>query len=334
MDVVIIDANDTSAFGDWFGPLRASDVDAWPEDPGWAEAEIGAFVRRQEGFEWVLGAARDARGHAVGALRVRMPTTDNLRVATLGVDVHPGHRGQGVGRALLQCGERIATERGRTVLLARTEGHGAPERSRDAAFARAAGYTAALTNVRRDLRLPMEGARLVELESACAPHAAGYEIVTWLGACPDELVAGRARLAQVISTDAPHGALEMEGELWDDERVRNWEQTVADMGRELACAGAIEVATDELVGFSDAGLPRHGEDLAYQFDTVVSPGHRGHRLGLLVKIANLRSVLEQAPTTRRICTWNALGNDPMIRLNELLGFEVVGGAIEWQKALG
>lgn len=126
----------------------------------------------------------------------------------------------------------------------------------------------------------------------------------------------------------------MEGEDWDVDRLRNWVQTVADMGRKLACAGAIEVATGELVGFTVIGLPRASEHIAAQFGTVVAPNHRGHRLGILVKIANLRNVAELAPPTRRVRTWNALGNDPMIRLNVALGFEVTGGAIDWHKTLG
>jgi GNAT superfamily N-acetyltransferase len=57
-----------------------------------------------------------------------------------------------------------------------------------------------------------------------------------------------------------------------------------------------------------------------QFDTIVLPEHRGHRLGMLVKAANLLQVRRAAPTATSIVTWNAAENRHMLAVNEALGF--------------
>ncbi len=73
---------------------------------------------------------------------------------------------------------------------------------------------------------------------------------------------------------------------------------------------------------------------AWQEITIVDPAHRGHRLGLAVKLANLDFLAERAPDVRTIRTSNAQENAPMIAVNDMLGFEIVGVGMFWQKKLG
>jgi RimJ/RimL family protein N-acetyltransferase len=54
--------------------------------------------------------------------------------------------------------------------------------------------------------------------------------------------------------------------------------------------------------------------------------HRGHRLGLLAKIAMLELLAEREPQLTRILTGNADGNERMIAINADLGFRVLD---EW-----
>ena len=67
--------------------------------------------------------------------------------------------------------------------------------------------------------------------------------------------------------------------------------------------------------------------------TVVHPEHRGHRLGLAIKLANIDVLARQAPDVRVIVTGNAAVNAPMIAVNDMMGFEVVGEGHFWQKHL-
>jgi RimJ/RimL family protein N-acetyltransferase len=57
---------------------------------------------------------------------------------------------------------------------------------------------------------------------------------------------------------------------------------------------------------------------------MVTRPHRGHRLGLLVKVAMMDRLAEAEPQVERIVTWNNADNEHMIGINEALGYEVAG----------
>ena len=105
------------------------------------------------------------------------------------------------------------------------------------------------------------------------------------------------------------------------------------MGRRLSVAAALERSSGRAVAFSELTVPRTAPELAYQWDTLVLPAHRGHRLGLLVKLANLARLAELSPATTEVVTWNARDNEPMIAVNESLGARVTALGRTWQKRL-
>jgi len=76
-------------------------------------------------------------------------------------------------------------------------------------------------------------------------------------------------------------------------------------------------------------LPHRG----HQLDTSVLAAHRGHRLGLLLKISMLRWLAEEEPQLQFLDTWNAVSNDHMISVNEALGYEPIATASVFQRSL-
>ena len=58
--------------------------------------------------------------------------------------------------------------------------------------------------------------------------------------------------------------------------------------------------------------------------------HRGHRLGLLVKVAMLEWLAEREPQLTRIVTGNADGNEHMIAINDELGYTVLDRWPSWE----
>jgi RimJ/RimL family protein N-acetyltransferase len=58
--------------------------------------------------------------------------------------------------------------------------------------------------------------------------------------------------------------------------------------------------------------------------TAVIRKHRGHRLGLLVKIAMMDLLATEEPRLARIATWNTESNQHMIAVNEALGYTILG----------
>ena len=72
---------------------------------------------------------------------------------------------------------------------------------------------------------------------------------------------------------------------------------------------------------------------AWQEITLVHPGHRGRRLGMLVKLENLLAAIADEPALRHIDTWNAAENTHMIAINEAMGFRPVDAWVSWQQEI-
>lgn len=84
----------------------------------------------------------------------------------------------------------------------------------------------------------------------------------------------------------------------------------------------------------ELALPQDHPHEAWQWATLVLREHRGHRLGLAVKLANLDYLATCVPEVRVVTTGNARENGQMIALNDMLGFEVVADGTFWQKERG
>jgi hypothetical protein len=91
--------------------------------------------------------------------------------------------------------------------------------------------------------------------------------------------------------------------------------------------------TGELAGQTIVIIPAAQPWFAHQLDTSVVRIHRGHRLGMALKIAMVRALAQAEPQARTLGTWNAASNEHMIGINESLGYRVVSRAIGWQKHL-
>jgi GNAT superfamily N-acetyltransferase len=309
------------------------------------------FWRGSEYEERQLFIARQGR-ETVGTCSVTLPLRENTSTAGINILVAPPFRRQGWGRRLLEHAEAVAVGRGRTsldgycevpaelvdraerLLPARSGAGGLPMGDPAIAFAAGCGYE--LEQVERASRrnLPVPPDHLQELEAAATSRAAGYSLVTWGDACPDELVAEYAILRNRMSTDVPMAGLGWEAEDWDAARVRYEEQTNSRGGVQVQVAAARHVFSGQLVAYTVLNWRPGVPASITQQDTLVSAEHRGKNLGLLIKAANLRAAQDRWPAARSVLTWNAVENQHMLAINTMLGFRPAGYEGEWQKRLG
>jgi GNAT superfamily N-acetyltransferase len=264
-------------------------------------------------------------GHPVGYLLLGLPQLDNLTVAEVELRVLPGYRRRGVGRALLDRAIDRAGALGRRHLV----GGSVQTRPDGGAFAEAVGARPALQQIRSRLDLSAaDPARLDALLADAWKHAAGYQLVQWVGVPPDDIIDDVAALGSRFNLDAPTGDLELEAEQLDADRIRRAEASNLTRGRETYNSG---VRRDgRLVGWTAiAGLLAEPHR-AWQQITLVLPEHRGHRLGLVLKLENLRLVRARRPELQFIDTLNALSNEHMTAINRTIGFDPAESTIEWQ----
>jgi hypothetical protein len=162
---------------------------------------------------------------------------------------------------------------------------------------------------------------------------ADYTLHTWFGPTPEEFVAGRAVLSSRFVGEAPLGDIEWEPEKIDVARVRQHERSAAARGHRDYHAMVRHEPTGELVAWSELVGYACQRDTMDQEITLVLPEHRGHRLGLLTKLANLRQAMSGVPELTTVHTWNAVENAHMIAINEQLGFRLVDLWDAWQQSL-
>lgn len=265
-----------------------------------------------------------------------LPLLDSPDHAQVGISTAPEHRRRGHGTAMLAVVEDAVRAQGRTVLSGEAAwayelgsgGEGSPGLE----FALARGYRLGLGDVLRVLRLPVEEGLLAELAADAARYHSAYSLRSWVGPIPDDLVHGWAELSSTLMTEAPTGDLEREREAVDIEALREGEELTRKQGRTKYNTVALDVAGN-VVAYTDIATTVHEPGRAYQWGTLVRRDHRGYRLGMAVKVANLALLQRESPFTRQVLTWNAEVNGHMIGVNERLGYVAVERSGEFQKRL-
>lgn len=319
-----------------YADLFGDDSHAFSYRQAWAN------WRSQEGVEESLRPLALLDGVPAGRGYASRSLLEAQTVAELDVLVLPRARGRGVGTALADRMLEAMAARGVTTFQAWISHFPAPGPvlASPTGFGEIAAETPAVRMLQRygfaleqlermsELRLPVAsarlGAHLAEAEASAHPR---YRLETWQGRTPPERFDGLADLHARMSTDAPAAGLDHEPEQWDAARLAKYEDGQIEGGRTVLRAIAVDAATDAPVAFTTlVSAPAAW----YQHDTLVHAEHRGHRLGMLVKAANLLALAELQPEAA-VRTWNATENRPMLAVNEALGFERIVDEGAWQR---
>lgn len=314
--ITALDVADDEAYAA-FHALYARSIDA-ELDPPWEFRELRLKLAGDEYVATVALVAVDD-GEPVGGAWAELTLKDNLQNAFATVFVAPGHRRRGIGSALWSDLAAALRQRGRAIVAGEAVKRVDEPESGSERFAEKLGFRVDLVNAVRELPLPTE--------PPPAPARDGYELVAWRGLAPEQWRAEYAHLRSLITQEAPLGDVAWENEYWDSARLeleaRQWQES----GR-LAQIVAAVAPDGALVGHTQLIVPDSSDEV-YQWDTLVLPEHRGHGLGLSLKAAAMREAEDLLAGRRRITTWNAASNTPMIAVNERLGYRLIGYATEY-----
>ncbi|MER3389147.1 MAG: GNAT family N-acetyltransferase [Microcella sp.] len=339
------DAGDFVAAIDVRNTVNAHDSgtrdDVRPADellPGWRKQEFEPkrmLVARLDGRIVCRGVAEFRLGEA----------TDT---AWLHVEVLPEVRGRGVGRAMAEQLEQLARDEGRTKaivyapswraggerLTAPTGFGHVPADSRETRLLLSLGYRLEQVERGSRLRLPVAPSLLdALLEDASAAAGADYRVHLWGAYTPAEWREDICHLLTRMSIDAPSAGLEEAEDPWTVERLLADEREEADGPRTPFVAAVEHVPSGRLAGFTELIAPAERDRPVDQEDTIVLVEHRGRRLGMLLKAANLAQLERLRPGHPAVLTYNAEENRHMLAVNKALGFTpfVYEGA--WRKDL-
>lgn len=254
------------------------------------------------------------------------------------VNVLAAHRGHGIGSALAAQVEALARADGRRKIVtffpspdapgdrieAPTGFGSVPADNPEVQFALRHGYR--LEQVERGSRLSLPVSVTVE-------PPADYRLHYWINNTPPEWLDQMALLNTRMSTDAPTAGLEEPEDVVTVERLLEQEAGIARNPRSYLNAAVEHVPTGVLAGFTTMSVPAEPERSVNQYSTLVLKEHRGHRLGMLLKVANLDHLQRVRPGHPSIVTFNAEENRYMLDVNEKIGFVPMGYEGAWRKDL-
>jgi GNAT superfamily N-acetyltransferase len=337
MEIIELDPADGDLVSGAFDVMRATHAADHPENPAPHRATFIAGLSYPPPDEDEAHFVAVEDGQVLALLGIGMPNRGNLHFGWAWINVHPDHRRKGIGSALVDHYIAYARERGRTELTLDTHmsWEGGFERSKAGQlFNEKHGFKLALTWINRRCAVDALDADTEQalLEKAQAAAGDEYEIISWIGRTPEELVETMARIDSTILAEVPLGDLELEPETVDAELKNAKADRSEAMGMKMVQTVARYRGSGEVVANTCVFIHDDGEfPDAYQGITIVDKDHRGHRLGLLLKIVNLRLVRENFPHIRAIWTDNADVNAPMIDINVTLGYEIVDAGGEFQR---
>lgn len=314
-------------------------------DFAYSARELAAMYADTERNRWALVLAYDG-DRCVGLASVQLPEWDNRHMLSIDLRIDPASdAGEVLDGLWSVVADLMATESTRDTVIvwvpsARVaegstprSGAGHVRRTPVTDWLLAHGFILEQVEIASTLEVAegLVGAEALEGESADP----GYDVISWVGVTPPELRDAMAVQRARMSTDVPSGEIAIEPEIWDAARVRDEDQVILAMGRSMIWSVAVEQATGAVVAHTlilavDEGLP----EVAFQEDTLVQAAHRGHGLGLRVKVANLRRLASERPGVRRIHTWNADENSWMLAINRQLGFRATSTMGCWQLRRG
>lgn len=326
---------DPALFEEWHEVYRRADSHERETATPWTLDEVRVAMESPDPRRGRVDLAGLVDGRVVAVASMSWPLQDNPDLVLLQVYVDPPVRRRGHGRAMLAAVEKRARGLGRTLLIGEAawpfdlgpEGAGWP----GTAFARSHGYTLALGDVQRRLPLPVDAAMLDRLDAEVAAYLDGYTLRQFVGPVPEDLMEAYAVLDSAVDTEAPTGDLAIEPTKPDPAAVRAQNDQLIAQRRTRCATFAFRGA--EPAAFTEIVVVGHEPGRSYQWGTLVRREHRGHRLGLATKVANLRLLQREFPAITHVLTWNAESNDHMIAINDAVGFRPVGRMGEFQKRL-
>lgn len=328
MELVTVDGRDTEVFERFFR-LR--------DDVRRAEQEFPTGLGLEEARVLFAGEHSDMRVDGLGLVDgdtwlgivwLDWWLQENTHLVEVELAVTPAYRRTGVATRLLEAVEDRARSEGRRLLTGFVDGDAATGESSGTAFAAARGFVRSHVELHQVIELPLSDEQISRLERPID----GYSFVRWREHTPEEWLEQFADALSSAAADIPHGDSDIETYRWTPERIREVEARRLKQGR--FCHTTVVVDADgQLAAYTQMGGAANDPKRLYQWDTFVKREHRGRRLGMAVKIPNLRSLQAELDQPAVLHTWNAPENAPMIAVNDHLGFRPVAQRSTWQRDL-
>ncbi len=329
-----VDMDDAAEFHRWYEIHHEAEIFERPADPPLlSEHEAAVMFSEPDPAAEVTAYASFDGDTMVASGFTAFTLLDNTDKGFVAIGVAPPLRRRGLGSAALSHVIEVSRRAGRNVVLSQawlpfSQRGSHPYRL----FAEKNGFTLADVEIRRDLPLPVPLDRLGSWRDEAAPSHVAYRLETYVDDVPDPRVDSFCRIMNQLATDAPTGDVEFEEEETTPTTFRQRQVNLEQMNIATYITLAVD-SSGETAAYTTLAIPRDRPGVVNQWGTLVHRDHRGHRLGLAVKAANLMAVQEAFPDRTFVTTCNAETNTHMVDINERMGFGPVEVLAVFQRRL-
>jgi GNAT superfamily N-acetyltransferase len=135
---------------------------------------------------------------------------------------------------------------------------------------------------------------------------------------PDSILEDYCKVYTEVLNQAPRDQLTHSDEVFTPEKWRKLEE---ESGRTWISAVALS-QNGEIAGLTDVGYDMSTPTIVYQYLTGVQDNYRGRGLGKWLKAAMLQKIRDDYSDVEVISTSNATTNEPMLAINQKMGFRM------------
>jgi GNAT superfamily N-acetyltransferase len=295
---------------------QVDDPDAFPPIPEMLAGQMryGWDLEPEEHYLYIP----EETAEPVGVLVLDKPTRDNLHLVWVQITVHSDHRRRGHGSVIMNEALRRTREAGRNTIWVATAEDDQGARK----FVEGFGFGYASHDARRrQVLTDVNQAEMRQRWTEAQAAASDYCLERLRPPVTDQVLGELVEVTAAIN-DAPMGELTYEDEKFDVQRLRDLETASAGRGNRAYRVIARHRDSGEVGGHTMVVTHPLQPEVGGQADTAVARHHRGHRLGLLVKIDMIHWLAEAEPQLKMIETWNNADNTFMINVNEALGYRL------------
>lgn len=304
----------------WRCVLNAALAADVPTEPEWLPDHIREYLTVTLPDEGRAAWVAEEAGEPIGFANLVLLGGDNADACVLEMFVRPDARRGGVGRDLLTAVADHAIAHGRDLLTVEVIG-GTPT----GGFYESLGFQLAVVEERNILDLAtVDWPRIEELAGQLG---SGYHTEYLPDGPPEGMLAAYAEAKTLLNEPTVPASLAADAPPRPDSviqaevaRLRASLATLHARGMRPYVVVAVQTNTGAIAGLTELVVPLHHPYRADQYDTVVVAPHRGYGLGLAMKARMLLGLRADEPHLSTVQTWHSTDNEPMLRVNSVLGF--------------
>ena len=159
-------------------------------------------------------------------------------------------------------------------------------------------------------------------------RARRYSLDFWDGPFPKELAGDAAALHHIVQTK-PRDALHVADVILCADHVVELDRALVEAGRRRWTIFVRDV-NGRSVGGTEVTFEPWDASVALQQNTAIDETHRGLGLAKWAKASMLDRIRRERTEVEGVRTSNAFSNEPMLAINNRLGFKIIEVRTEWQ----